>query len=96
MPKSSPRRNAAEAKKRRFLKGIIHKNGHRPALGGRLARLAGNPGMPDGVRGPGNIRTAAAMRILPDPKYKGPPNPQGLSGPAIHFSTSVKRPFRGL
>src|SRR5882757_1215257 len=29
------------------------------------------------------------------PKYKGPPYPfKGSSGPAIHFSTSVKRPFR--
>jgi hypothetical protein len=34
MPKSSPRRNAAEGKKRRFLKGITDKNGHRPKAAG--------------------------------------------------------------
>src|SRR6267154_3974180 len=34
--------------------------------------------------------------FCPPQNTRARPIPKGLSGPAIHFSTSVKRPFRGL
>ncbi len=43
MPKSFPRRNAAEGRKRRFLKGITGNERLPREAGWRLDRLAENP-----------------------------------------------------
>src|SRR5437868_12145445 len=75
MPKRLSRRNAAKAKKRRFLKGITDQRGSPSAV----VRWTGNRPGPQSPAGPRNTRAR------PTPFERS-------SGPAIHFSTSVKRP----
>src|SRR5436190_6436368 len=86
MPKSPPRRNAAEGENHRFLKGITGKIGP-------YGRKSASCSAAADKRPIAGRRPLASKRKNP-PKPQG--NPQGLSGHASHLSTSVKRPPQGF